>query len=321
MMKTRPQIHVFCAGLLAIALLNTPAQGLEQSWVSVAGVDANNCTRQQPCFSLQRAHDVTDAGGQINCVDDWSFPMLGANISKSITLDCGGTAVQSSGFVINGPNVIVALRNLTINGQNLAGSGIYFANGAALFVENCVITNLNLGAAGEGIGIKFAPQGGVTASLHVSDSIIRNTGLPSSGGGIIVQPAGTGSARVTIDRTRVENNTYGIFANGMGSTGLIAVQIKDSVVSNNRFNGVSAFTAAGQSVTSIVFDRSSSLLNGQAGILSQGANAFVILGSSSVMANGIGLSAISGGGIFSYQNNQLSGNANDGAAATPLTVK
>src|SRR4051812_47038131 len=183
MMKTRPHFHVVYAGLLAIAVLNTPAQALQQSWVSNYGDDAHQeCTRLQPCLNLQHAHDMTDPGGQISCIDDWTLPMLhGANITKSITLDCGGNAVQSAGFVIDGPNIIVTIRNLTINGQGLNGSGIYFANGAALFVEHCVITNLNLGAAGEGIGIKIAPQAGVTGSLHVTDSIIRNTGLPSSG--------------------------------------------------------------------------------------------------------------------------------------------
>ena len=47
-----------------------------------------------------------------------------------------------------------------------------------------------------------------------------------------------------IERTKVENNTYGIFANGTGSTGVIIVHIKDSVVANNAFNGISAYTAA-----------------------------------------------------------------------------
>src|SRR5262249_38242712 len=151
------------------------------------------------------------------------------------------------------------------------------------------------------------------ASLHVTDSVISGNGLATSGGGIIIQPAGSGSARVVIERTRVENNTYGIFANGTGSTGIISVQVRDSVVSNSKFSGISAFTAAGQSVTSIVVDRSSSLLSGANGIMAQGTGGFVFLRDSTVMSNVTGLSAVSGGAILSYQNNALTGNVTDGA--------
>ena len=71
-------------------------------------------------------------------------------------------------------------------------------------------------------------------SREISTNTVYNY---NSGGGIIIQPTGSGSARVEISRTIVRNNTYGIFANGTGSTGLIAVQIRDSVVSGSTFNG------------------------------------------------------------------------------------
>jgi hypothetical protein len=156
-------------------------------------------------------------------------------------------------------------------------------------VENCVIENWTAGSPGPGIGIKFAPPDGVTAKLHIKDSVIKNNGLPASGGGVIVQPSGSGSAKVVIERTTIENNTYGFFANGTGSTGNIIVHLKDSVVSNSAFGGVSAYTLAGQSVVSLTMDRSSSLLNGADGILSQSPNAYVLLAGSTVLSNVTGL--------------------------------
>jgi hypothetical protein len=39
------------------------------------------------------------------------------------------------------------------------------------------------------------------------------------------------------------------------------------------------------------------------------------------MSNVTGLSVASGGNIFSYQDNQLTGNVSDGAATAVLTVK
>jgi len=323
-MKIAPLFHAACAALLVLAALKTPAAAAERTWVSIGGADSNLCTRVSPCLTFQGAHDKTDPGGEINCLEEGSissFRYNGATLTKSITIDCAGTSAQSQGFVIFGAGIVVVIRNLTINGFGLNGDGIVFLEGAALFVEHCAIANLNMGVAGQGVGIQFAPKDGVAGNLYVTDSIIRNAGLASSGGGIIIQPALSASARVMIERTRVENNTYGIFANGTGSFGVIAVQVKDSVVANNRFNGISAFTAAGRSITSITVDRSSSVLNGQAGILSQSSNAFVFLGSSTVMGNGTGLSAVDGGSIFSYQNNQLTGNVSDGAPTGVLTVR
>jgi hypothetical protein len=317
---------VAASALLAAGSISA-AQAAPRTFVSGTGGGAA-CTRAAPCATFQAAHDVTDAGGEVDCVDAGEFNAV--VITKSITIDCAGTvggiAAGGGGFFdglvsIANPNVVVRLRNLTINGKGTGLVGINFANGAALFVENCVIANFNGGAAGEGIGIKFQPITGTTTELYVADSIIASNGLAASGGGIIIQPAGTATARVTIERTRVENNTYGIFANGTGGTGTIAMQIHDSVSAGNVNDGISAYTASGASTTSITVERSSSLLNGANGILAQGAAAFVLLADSTVMSNGTGLKTVSGGNIFTYQDNQLTGNVTDGAPTALLAVK
>jgi hypothetical protein len=313
---------IAAGALLALSL--QVAQAAPRTFVSGSGGGAT-CTRAAPCATFQAAHDATDAGGEINCVDAGDYG--GITITKSITIDCAGTiggisgAVVATPVTINTAGVVVRLRNLTLNGMLSGNVGVRFSNGSALFVENCVIANFNSGAVGDGIGIRFAPPAGVTAELYVTDSIITSNGRPSDGGGIVIQPAGTGSARVAIERTRIENNTYGFFANGLGSTGVIAVQIRDSVASDNANHGISAFTAAGASTTSITFERSSAILNGGDGILAQGSPAFVLLADSTVMSNVTGLAAVSGGNIFTYQDNQLTGNVTDGAPTATLTVK
>ncbi len=206
----------------------------------------------------------------------------------------------------------MTLRNLNINGVNLGGSGVTFQNGSALFVEHCVIENWN--SAIPAIGIHFRLSG-VTAELHVTDSVIKNNGNGSSGSGIIIQPSGSAGANAVIERTTVENNTYGIFANNTGGTGTILLHIKDSTVANSTVNGISAYTAG--SITAIVIDHSSSLINGGSGILSQGSGGLVFLSDTTVMSNLTGLSTAGGGTIYSYGNNRLTGNASDGV--TPVT--
>jgi parallel beta helix pectate lyase-like protein len=278
------------------------------------------CLITSPCATLQAAHNDTQAGGEVLCLEPGPVAVVGAmTIDRSITIDCRGS---SRDIIVNAADITVTLRNLTLSSLNVpaeTGIGIDFRNGAALFLENCVIENWNAAATGPGIGVKFSPPAGVAAKLHVTDCVVRNNGLAASGGGIIVQPAGSGSVRALVERTKVENNTYGIFANGMNATGTIIVQIKDSVVANNARNGISAFTAAGRSTTSITVDRSSSLLNGADGILAQGPTGFVILGNSTVMSNTTGLHSVDSGTIFSYQNNQLTGNATNGAPTGVLT--
>jgi hypothetical protein len=311
----------------AVLILAWPALAAPRTWVASFGSGAT-CSRSAPCADFQTAYNATDAGGEINCLDSGGDNTFGGfTIRKSITIDCAGTASpgKSSGdILIDAPGIVVTLRNLAITTRddlNGSGLGVWFLTGNALHVENCRIANFKLGAAGNAIGIKFAPGAGVTGALFVSDTIFTDNGLLGSGGGIIIQPAGSGSARVMLNRVRMENNTYGIFANGTGSTGLVVMQVRDSLVTGSGFHGISAFTAAGHSTVSITVDHTSSIISNQGGILAQGAGAFVIVGNSTVLSNGTGLLTADGGSIFTYQNNQLSGNLSDGAATGALTMR
>jgi hypothetical protein len=241
-----------------------------------------------------------DQGANSNGNTVFSF-----SVDRSITIDCAGTSAASWLVIINGAGIVVTLRNLTIDGLGTATTGINFQNGSALFVEHCVIEHFEAGSA---IGINFAPSG--AAELHVTDSVIKNNGNGSSGGGIIVKPS-SGTARVVIERTTVEKNTYGIYADGTGG-GITSAQIKDSTVTNNVLDGISTHSSG--TTTTITVDHSSSLENAGSGILAQGSGGFVILTDTTVIANQTGLSMASGGEIFSYGNNRLTGNVSDGVA-------
>src|SRR5260221_8227560 len=86
--------------LLAMCLQTTSAQAAPRTWVSNnrAGPNDPSCPRSNPCSDFQFAHDATDNGGEINCVDsgDYSpfgtFSLAALNISKSITIDCAALA-------------------------------------------------------------------------------------------------------------------------------------------------------------------------------------------------------------------------------------
>ncbi len=57
------------AALFAL-LLAAPAQAQNtKSWVKSNGSDGNPCTLAAPCSTLQRAHDQTNAGGEVGVIE------------------------------------------------------------------------------------------------------------------------------------------------------------------------------------------------------------------------------------------------------------
>jgi Right handed beta helix region len=187
------------AAILALLLPAAPAQALLKTFVSSTGSNANPCTFAAPCADFQVAHAATDPGGQIACLNSGDF--FGASITKSITMDCAGTSNSVFGFIINAAGIVVTIRNLTMFGNNI---GIDFQTGAALFVENCTIRNMNTNIPA--LGIRFAPSA-PGAQLVVSDTVIKNNGIaPATGGGIQVAPQAGGSAGVSLTRVTFGSN-------------------------------------------------------------------------------------------------------------------
>jgi hypothetical protein len=312
-----------CFGIGLGLAAATPAQALNQrSFVSGSGT-GTACTITAPCLTFQIAHDATSPFGVVTCLDSGANSSTGiffVNITKSITIDCGGTSATSWYVTVNGPGIVVTLRNLQITSVgNTAGVGVNFVNGAALFVDHCVIENWN-GSPGN-TAIKFAPAvaSGTTAKLEVTDSVIKNSGVAAFGtGGIVVAPTGGGIARAVIERTQVNNNSYGIVVDGTGG-GLTVVEIRDSVVADNAYSGIYAHTTGG--ITSVIVDHSASLHNLGVGALAEGSGAFVSLTGSTIGFNATGIYFLSGGAVYSYGNNTVNGNQSPGLAPTATSLQ
>src|ERR1044072_4236323 len=96
-----------------------------RTWVSGVGDDINPCSRTAPCKTFSKAHSVTAANGEINCLDPGGFGTV--TITKSITIDCEDTqgaisaAGVSGGIILNAANIDVRLRGIDINGM---GTGV-----------------------------------------------------------------------------------------------------------------------------------------------------------------------------------------------------
>src|SRR5262245_32409230 len=222
----------FLATLLIAAACNVdPAQAqATRTWVSGVGDDANPCSRTAPCKTFAGAISKTAANGEINCIDPGGFGAV--TITKSITIDCGGTfgsilASGTTGVTVNAAGIIVNLRNLTINGTGGTGvaglRGVKFVAGARLIMTNGHVMNFSTSPA---IGVHFQPNS-ANATLDINNCVITGNGLaPTTGGGIVVQPAVGGSAVVTIANSFVKNNSDGIKA--VSTNGAITMTVRDT---------------------------------------------------------------------------------------------
>ena len=82
---TKVTLSLFVASLIAVGLISAPAQALNiRSFISANGSDANACTRTAPCRTLQKAHDETNSGGEINLLDPADYGTV--IISKAISI-------------------------------------------------------------------------------------------------------------------------------------------------------------------------------------------------------------------------------------------
>jgi len=302
-------------GFVAIAFglitCTTAAQAANETWVSGTGSDAGICPRTAPCRTFQFAHDQTSNRGAINVLTSGNFGPL--TINRPISIVAQGveavinTGVSGAGITVQaGGSAIVSLRGLTIDMRGTANHGISFVSGGALHIHDCVIRRTE-------DGIRFAPIAG-TPELYVTDTIVADAGQSAN---IYVQPIEFAGARVVLDRVRVENGSNaGIVFTGSFTSGTTTATVRDSVSSGSPI-GIWAHEPEG--TVNVMVDRTA-LVNNNTGVLSQGADAVIRIGDSTVTGNGTGLQP-SGGLIFSYGTNKINGNGTDGDPSFTIDMK
>lgn len=322
-MKTvRLFILIACAAAGSALFMGTASAQATRTWVSGTGDDVNACSRSAPCKTFAGAISKTAASGEINCLDPGGFGAV--TITKSITIDCSDTlgsvlAPGVTGITINGANIDVILRNLTINGAPVGTpgiNGVRYLQGRTLKIENCDIFGFK-GAAPNGAGIIVNNTSGL-AKLTVLNSTLTGNGTASSGAGILLIPSGTGAVNATIIGSAINDNFNGLRADGSATSGIIAVSVSNSSANGNTQNGMMGFGAGPIKMT---LSGVSSSQNGTNGIRSNGANTVVVVGGSTVTQNGTGFAADGGGQLVSFGDNKVAGNNSDGVPTSTIAAK
>ena len=233
---TSRTLSLSVAVLVAMCLHIAPAQALRaQTFVSGAGNNARTCTRPNPCRTFARAVSRTRPGGAIYVLDAADYGPLEITKSISIVNDSAGVvsiraALDGNGITINaGPNDVINLRGLVIEGGGIGSRGIYFGTGKSLTVENCTIRGF------KGEGIFFIPD--ASANLVISNTSVAN----NDDDGIEIHPTGTGTVNASLDRVALQGNSAdGLIVNGGASGGVLSATVSNSVASNNGGSGFDA---------------------------------------------------------------------------------
>ena len=300
-LNSRSRLAAFALILLAAA----PAQALvNRAWVSGHGADDAGCgAPTSPCRSFQYVHDnIIAAGGEIDVLDPAGYGAVRITKALSIVNDGVGTAgTQTSspgqdGIDINtGPNDLVLLKGLTVDGVGTGGVGINLQSASRLVVIDCTIEGF--GAADPyGVGIAIAPgTASGTARFTISNTKVVNNALA----GIFVAPnfyaSGASGASGTIKNLVASNNLIGVYATSVQSTNPIQLDIDGGAASENSQIGV---LIGGYPTTPVVVVNAVNASgNGQYGIQAQG-----VVSISNSVATGNVISDISGT-ITSYKNN------------------
>ncbi|MDB5711861.1 MAG: hypothetical protein JWL96_3931, partial [Sphingomonas bacterium] len=230
--------------------ISKTAAGGEINCIDPGGFGAVTITKsiQIICDGVQQAGILVNGGSGI---------IINAGVNDKVTLS--GLYFDGLGLGTNGVQIVqagtVTVRNSVITGFN--GYGVNIAGATSpvnLVLNNMTITNNGSAATASSGGVFVQPAAGVTANVTIANSRIQNnnnvgfrsdtigivgsivnatidgsviSGTPS--GVLAKAPVGSGTIKLIITRSTIDQNGYGIVANGTGAT----IRVGESVISNN----------------------------------------------------------------------------------------
>ena len=302
-MRKTIAVTLFVFGVLSTTIIHAQTR----TWVSGSGDDANPCSFLAPCKTFAGALPKTAAGGEIDAIGSAAYG--GVTINKAITIDGGAGNVAgvlagsgSNGITVSaGASDVVILRNLTINGgvgtSSVGFSGIAYTSGKALVIEHCSI----FGFGFAGIQAQHSDGGTVT----VKDTNLSN--FPGGGflpGVGIFVSSSSGLSQVGVERVRVDNAPYGIFASTHSR-----VTVSDSLFQHMSIDGIHAEdTSTDDSQISV--DRTNSSYNAN-GITANTGSTILVSDSTVAFNTSCNLNN-TGGNVYTFQNNREIGAPNCG---------
>jgi len=286
-------------------------------YVAASGSDANFiCALPTlPCRTISKALLFADDGGEVIITESGDYDTF--SVVKSVTVaaapgvNAGIVSSRSFAVVIGQEATVRAVKILNLNFLNINTAeptqGINDITAANLYVENCTFTGFSSGIR--------ATIGGMNAGkLSVRNSTFRKNdkGVDVIDSGLIQS-----TFNVLVDSCKFEHNKIGVYLGGQ-----LNASILNSVMSDNDDYGIQLLTPKGSRTEAVVDN--CLLTNNNAGIGAYGANGAIAYLTRSTVTQNIaeGVHVGSGGTVYSFQNNTISGNFPDVSGnMTPVTLR
>jgi hypothetical protein len=321
------------AAVLCIGTAAFSASGVQRTFVAPSGSDANPCNLASPCRTFGAAIALTDPGGEVVILDSAGYGPVTITKSVSITAPAGIYAGISAftgqdGVVIDGADIEVTLRGLTINGQG-GSVGVRMPQGGALTMERCTVVHMGSHALHVTADAPVALRD-VVLTGNIGDGIRVERGSVmldrvrvegNDGVGVHVLPASVAplATLVLVRDSILVDNAEGVRVAADAATDIANVMIEDSAVARHGGPAISVLTN-GTGNANLAINRSVVTANAGVGIAATGAGSGVSASGNHVTANLLhGFSQSSSALFLSFQNNVLNGN-NAGAGQTIGTI-
>jgi xanthosine phosphorylase len=223
---------------------------------------------------------------EISMVQGWGADAVG----MSSVPDC---------LIVNGDDIVITIRNLSIQGAGKGLNGIRFLKGAVLNVENCVIANQT------GQGIEIVP--GSNARVFIKDTIFRGNDSTPNSGGIRIGPDATFGVSALLDHVRLEGNHCGLMVEDR-----VTATVRNSMAAGNAAEGI--LVAGTEGPATLNLEGCVVAGNGTSGVrnANTGASSVIRLSNVTVTGNATGISPEGRAVIRSLGNSRIDGNTVDG---------
>ncbi|MBI3703028.1 MAG: hypothetical protein HY244_04040 [Rhizobiales bacterium] len=302
-------------------------------FLSKGGNDANDClTPSSPCLTIGHAQSVASGLGGVQNVIFISSGGWKENVSvtaSTIFRVSGSQAViivspdnatpGGSGDLITinvpGANASVKFFDVWLGGNGQAGqNGINVQQVGRLELHNTQVRGFN------GNGVQVWPLAGTAdPDVYIIDSDIAELNTTC----LSVKPQGGSVApTVAVKNSQIHHcGSQGVRSDATLTTGFVRTLVSNSIITKTPGGTITAVAPVSGGGTARVVVENTDVLNSTTGLLANGGNAQIVLNGATVMGHSLAVNMVNNGNVFSYGNNVVQFNADDGAALFSVNLK
>lgn len=262
-----------------------------RTWISGVGDDANAGSRTAPCKTFSAALGMTAAGGEIDATDPVGLSMI-TTVTKAVTFDGQGSLVSTQASagnafaIVVGATDTVTIRNISISGPGSGQTGILFAMGGTLILENVTISGFQNGVSVtpsadsrlimRNCSISNCSVAGITATGSTGNAYLDLENVRTAGCGTGLN--GTNGVRATLKGCSLSMNTNGLV---IKSSGISSRALLDNCIITNTTNGVTVGPG-----TSLCRMSDCTISNNLVGVVSNSGATLSSAGNNTITGNG-----------------------------------